>query len=184
MGGPPDIPPDLADRFFDRLRMFAARRVRDRAAAEDVAQEALRRVMEALQAGRIENPEALPAFVFQTARHVCQHHERGTARRERAFTRLAGEDRARPPAADPLSALLREERRRQVRVALDALAPADREILQLFYVRGLETETIASKLGVDPGAVRVRKHRATRRLEEQLTDTAGGNEPLPTGTQK
>ena len=43
------------------------------AEAEDVAQETLRRVLAALEAGRVANLEALPGFVFQTARHLCLH---------------------------------------------------------------------------------------------------------------
>src|SRR6516162_596478 len=64
--GEPDPDQQLADlalRFSERLTLFAARRLRDRNAAEDVAQEALRRTLEALRAGRIENELALPGFL-------------------------------------------------------------------------------------------------------------------------
>src|SRR5438128_418031 len=46
---------ELSLRFHDRLRFFAARRLRDKNLAEDVAQETLRRALEALRARRVDN---------------------------------------------------------------------------------------------------------------------------------
>jgi len=70
MSSDPDaMAAELSLRFRDRLRFFAARRLRDKNLAEDVAQETLRRALEALRAGRVENLAALPSFLFETARH-------------------------------------------------------------------------------------------------------------------
>ena len=44
---------DLAARYWDRVRLFALRRLRDAARAEDVAQEVMRRVLEALRANEL-----------------------------------------------------------------------------------------------------------------------------------
>jgi RNA polymerase sigma factor (sigma-70 family) len=156
----------LSERFRDRLRYFAARRLRDRDAAEDVAQEVLRRTLEALRAGRVENREALPAFLFQTARNVCMQWGRSEGRKDRAFTRLhAGEE---DPEGDPLADLITEERRERVREAFEHLVPRDREVLRLSYVEALEAEEIATQLHLTIGAVRVCRHRALNRLAEIL----------------
>jgi RNA polymerase sigma-70 factor (ECF subfamily) len=155
----------LSERFRDRLRFFAARRLRDRDAAEDVAQEVLRRTLEALRAGKVENREALPAFLFQTARNVCMQWGRSEGRKSRAFTRLhtGGEE---DPEADPLAELITEERREKVREAFERLGPGDREVLRLSYVEALGAEEIATQLNLTAGAVRVRRHRALNRLAE------------------
>jgi RNA polymerase sigma-70 factor (ECF subfamily) len=158
----------LVRQFRDRLRLFALRRVRDPAAAEDVAQETLRRVLEASRAGRIENPSALPAFVFQTAQHICLQHFRSAEREGRALLRLSGDPPEQGP--HPLTALITEERRIEVRNALARLKPEDRELLRLVYFEGVETETIAQRLGVSPGALRVRKHRVLARLAVLLSE--------------
>jgi RNA polymerase sigma-70 factor (ECF subfamily) len=157
---------ELSDRFRERLRFFAARRLRDRDAAEDVAQEVLRRTLEALRGGRVENREALPAFLFQTARHVCMQWSRSEGRRGRAFSRLESESAEADPSQDPLAGLITEERREKVREAFEHLGPGDREVLRLSYVEGLGAEEIAGQLNLTAGAVRVRRHRALNRLAE------------------
>ena len=70
---PDALAADVAVRYRERLILFAARRLKNRAAAEDAAQETLRRVLDALRQGRVRDLQALPAFTFETARHVCQH---------------------------------------------------------------------------------------------------------------
>ncbi len=80
----------LAQNYWERLRIFGMRRLGDPALAEDLAQETLRRVGEALRGGRLEDLAALPAFVFQTAANLCLHHYRSRGREERALARVAG----------------------------------------------------------------------------------------------
>jgi RNA polymerase sigma-70 factor (ECF subfamily) len=167
-----DLAADLAERFRERLRLFAARRVRDLAAAEDVAQEALRRTLEALRAGRIPDLERLPGFVFETARNICMHHGRGRGREARALARIGPEG---PTPEDPLRALISRERREAVSRALGRLPPDDRALLGAMYVEGLDAAEVAGRLGISREAARVRKHRALRRLAESLA--ADGNDP-------
>jgi hypothetical protein len=169
---------ELVQRFRERLCLFAARRLRDAAVAEDAAQETLRRVLEALRAGRVENLVALPAFVFATARHVCQQQARSLGREDRALHRLHGAGAA-PASPDPLLVLVSEERRaaereaplRGPRVALPVrieAAPgalvaawpstpeADAYRVRLFGAEGallLQRETPDTILHLDPGSL-------------------------------
>ena len=55
-----------------------------------------------------------------------------------------------------------------VAAALRALPAAEREAVVLHYVEGLSCREIAGRVGRTPGAVRVRLHRARRRLREHL----------------
>jgi RNA polymerase sigma-70 factor (ECF subfamily) len=120
-------------------------------------------VTEALRNGRVENLDALPAFVFQTATHLCLHHYRSRGREERALTRLAGMDPG-APGPGPLDALVSEEARRTVRAALSRLNPDDRDLLHRMYFDEEPSSEMAQRLQVTPGALRVRKHRALERL--------------------
>jgi RNA polymerase sigma-70 factor, ECF subfamily len=157
----------LVRQFRERLRLFALRRLRDRAAAEDVAQETLRRVLDACRTGRMENPSALPAFVFQTAQHICLQHFRSAKREGRALLRLSGEETGeREP--HPLAALIGEEQRAAVREALNRLSVEDQELLRMVYYENVETGVMAERLRVTPGTFRVRKHRVLARLAELL----------------
>lgn len=174
---------ELADRFSGRLRMFAARRLNDPTAAQDVAQETLRRVVEASRANRIENIAALPAFVFQTARNICMHWVRSTSREQRALSRFQSESSASTSeTSDALNSLITEERRARVRLAIDGLSDDDRSLLSLLYYEGLDIEATARRLNVTPAALRVRKHRALKRLAERLGGSVVGNASDATGT--
>lgn len=158
---------ELVRRFRERLRLFALRRLRDSAAAEDVAQEALRRVVEACRAGRLENPSALPAFVFQTANHICLQQYRSQGREGRALLRLGSED-AQNADPHPLATLIGDERSAAVREALGQLSAEDRDLLRMMYYEDADTAAVAQRLGVTTGALRVRKHRVLGRLAALL----------------
>jgi RNA polymerase sigma factor (sigma-70 family) len=182
--GRPSPAPSEADRIVrdvealrERILFFAARRLRSFADAEDVAQETIRRAIQALQAGRIEKPESLPSFLFQTALHVCQRRYRSAGREVKALRRFGASSPESAPD-DPLGSLLSEERRAAVREALARLEPEDREILTLTYAEALRSAEIAGRLGTSEGNVRVRRHRALGRLARLLGVTRGpGREP-------
>jgi RNA polymerase sigma-70 factor, ECF subfamily len=161
------LPEQLSDRFWERIRVFACRRLGDPALAEDVAQETLRRVIEALRAERVANLEALPAFVFQTARHICMQRARSERRERSAMERIGQREESTAPP-DALKRLITEEERAEVRRALDALDEKDRRLLRLLYFDQADPEDAARQLGVSAGALRVRKHRALARLSEAL----------------
>src|SRR5262249_7938860 len=135
--------------------------------AEDVAQETLRRTLEALRGGKIEKPEALPSFMFETARHVCMHKARSTGREAKAFQRVAAEGEADTRAeADPLTSLISDERCEEVGGGLALLEGSDRQLLAMSYAEALGADEIGQRLGITAGAVRVRRHRALAKLAE------------------
>jgi RNA polymerase sigma-70 factor, ECF subfamily len=179
IGSPDALASDLAARFWDRLRLFARRRLCEPGEAEDVAQETLQVVLTALRGGKIENLAALPAFLYQTATHLCLHRQRSLGRHTRAIDRFA-ETQSRSPAADSLEALISDERRGQLRKALERLEDADRELLRMIYSEDLDNAVIAMRLGITPGALRVRRHRAVQRLAALVR--SGRNDTRPKGT--
>ena len=157
----------LWSRFHSRLLILGMRRLGSRADAEDMAQDALQRVTKALDENRLREPGALPAFVYQTALHVCQQSLRKRYRERRA---LEGYARSSPEETDPppLTDLIAEERRRVVRLALQSLSSDDRELLEQLYTRDADPDELAARLGISAGALRVRKHRALQRLSAAL----------------
>jgi RNA polymerase sigma-70 factor (ECF subfamily) len=174
---------DLAERFRKRVVAFALRRLRNLPAAEEVAQEVLRRVLEALRAGRLGDPEALPSFVLGTAQNVCLHRVRGAGRERRALEAWgATDERAREDS--PLEVLVRKERCEEVRAAMARLGAEDRDLLRLLYHEEVEPNDIALRLRITAGALRARKHRALQRLSTLLGDATGGNVPRAAGTQE
>lgn len=155
------------ETFRERLRIFAARRTRDWAAAEDVAQEALGRALEAMRAGRIENLAALPGFLFKTALRLCFRRTRSAGREARALQKFGAGDEGTAPE-NPLASLLSAERRSGLQRAFERLEADERRLLEMTYRDELDSEEIGRRLGLSAGAVRVRRHRAVRRLAELL----------------
>jgi len=153
-------------RYRERLRLFAARRLANVGEAEDVAQEAIRRALEAIRAGRVENLDGLPGFLFQTAKFICMQRARSARREGKALRTFAASGG--PIADDPLLQLIRAERRQVVLNALARLEPDDRSLLEMSYGQDLDSAEIGRRLGLTPGAVRVRRHRTVRRLSELL----------------
>jgi RNA polymerase sigma factor (sigma-70 family) len=80
---------------------------------------------------------------------------------------------AAPATADPSERAHRRELATMVRRAMDALAPADREILLLRTFRELDTEEIMEILDLSAEAVRQRHSRASRRLAALVTKMLG-----------
>jgi RNA polymerase sigma factor (sigma-70 family) len=155
-------------RFHARLLILGRRRLGNRADAEDMAQDALQRVAKALHENRLREPGALPAFVYQTAVHVCQQSLRKRYRERRALEGYAHASLDEASAAHALSDLIDDERRRVVRLALQSLALDDRELLEQLYTRDADPDELAGRLGISSGALRVRKHRALQRLSAAL----------------
>jgi RNA polymerase sigma-70 factor (ECF subfamily) len=165
------------ESFRVRLQVFAARRVHDWTAAEDIAQETLRRGLEALRAGRIRNPDALGGYLFQTALRLCIHRGRSAGRERKALQRL-GPTSETSTDDGPLRHLISGEDRSRLLAALGTLSPDDRSLLELTYRDELDSAEIGRRLGLSAGAVCVRRHRAIRKLARLLAVRKGPDRDL------
>jgi RNA polymerase sigma factor (sigma-70 family) len=149
----------VAAHFAPRVRAMLRTRLRQPDVVHDLTQDTLGGVLRALREGQLRDPEGLPAFVHGVAGRVADGYLRGEARRDEvppddeAAARLAG-----AAAADD------EERRTTVARGLEAVAPADREVLQLTLVDGLHPREIARRLSLTSDVVHQRKVRALKRL--------------------
>jgi len=153
---------DLAARFEPRIRYLASRHVHPDW-VDDLVQEVLAAVLEALRVGRLEDPQRLPAFVHGVTRNAISNWARANARWRRASELDVS------PATetdDPLQLLLTVERRKAVVRCLDALRQEDRRILYLSFYQGLSSSEVAKRLGIEPHVARQRKWRALKRFEK------------------
>ena len=151
---------ELLVRIGASAALSAARRVtRDPALAEDATQEAFLRAFRALGSYRQESSFAawMRRIAFRTAIDLMRKR-----RPENAL----------PP---DLRAALSEEKRHEdanlLRLALDALSPLDRQLLLAREVEGKADREIAERFEMTVTGVRVRIHRARRRLQARF---AGG----------
>ena len=109
-------------------------------------------------------------WLFGIARHRIADEQRLRTRFRRALNRRPEEQ-----PDDALLIVMRDERAARVNAALKRLRPGDREVLALRYGAELATPEIGALLGVADGAVRVRLHRALRRLKDELGSEHDGD---------
>jgi len=143
---------------FQDLVRFLHRKVWDVERARDLAQEVFVRALR-------NDPEQPRAWVFKVALNLARDEARMVLRRKRHLALLKSEsdERNRPPT--PEEDLIREERWKGVRVALEALSDRDREVL-LLWDAGLSYREIADVADLAPGAVGTTLARARQRLVE------------------
>jgi RNA polymerase sigma-70 factor (ECF subfamily) len=104
-------------------------------------------------------PDALP-WLLVCARRALLNYQRADRRRSRLVVRVTANTPGTPLSVEP-----REHRLVQ---ALAMLKERDREVLLLTAWEGLTTRQAARVLGCSPQALKVRAHRARKRLADAL----------------
>lgn len=140
-----------------------------RAEAEDLAQDALFRVLTRLDS--FEGKSQLGTWIYRLTTNLCLTHLR---RRTRSpFEPAADVERSQQIGEPgPDSSVQTGEGLSRVRQALMDLPDAQRAILVLRDVRGLEYEQLAEVLEIPIGTVRSRLFRARRALADLLDDSS------------
>jgi len=155
----------VLDQHRRWLRTVVSSRVGEPQAVEEVLQE----VALAVLAGRAlpTDPEKVAPWLYRVAVLQSLLYRRKEGRRRKLLGRFADQQGS-SSAADPLQWMLADERRAQVRAALQKLPRRDAEILLLKYTEDWSYRELADHLGVSVSAVEARLHRARQRLRELL----------------
>lgn len=158
-------------RFFgDLLRIKLRHRLRTADAVEDVRQETFLRVFETLRRkGGVERPERLGAFVNSVSNNVMLELFRSQGR-----TTMMPEEGLEPAANEPdaEATLVTEERKQQVRRAMQNLPQKERDLLRMLFLEERDKDEVCRSFGVDRNYLRVLVHRATARLRDSYRRTA------------
>lgn len=156
---------DLVSRSYRPAYTLALRLLRDPDDAAEATQEAYVRMVKGLK--RFRDDGAFPTWLFKIVSNVCMSEMRKRSRRDTP-TELEVVPDPDPMDVEDLVAgrLLRE----QLAELVDGLPDTDRTAILLRDVYDLSTDESAEILGISPGAVKVRLHRARRRLRERLIE--------------
>lgn len=120
-------------------------------------------------------PDAELPWLLRVAANVILNVRRGDTRRARLFARLSALEDTSVPSDEAAS-----DDAHVVRAALARLRSNDQELLRLVVWDDLDEASAAAILGCTRQALRVRLHRARRRLASQLaTAEAAGLTPAP-----
>lgn len=159
--------------YAERVAAYAARRI-DHGSVDDVVADVFAIVWRRMDA---VPDEPLP-WLLGVARRVCANARRSASRAHRLHDRLAQERSPCPEREDPGTEGAVDP---ALAHALAGLSEPDQELLRLIAWEELTPREAAAALGVPGSVLKVRLHRARRRLARALAFTEA---PVPlTGAQ-
>lgn len=154
----------LFDRYFDRLSYFAFGLVRDRDAADDIAQEAFIKYWQSRSS--IGKEEAfIRNFLYTTVKNACLNslrHDRIVAEYAAGF---ASEERTEEAV---IESIISAEVLHSLHQALSSLPEAYRRIGQLAFLDGKKNQEIADELEMSVNTVKKQKQKVLELLRLRL----------------
>jgi len=158
----------LYDHYADLLYSLALRIVGSTSDAEEVLQDTWMQVWRSARAYDAARG-AVGAWLVTIARTRALDRLRSLGSRRRAET-AASEAVAEPPppAPDPAAGYARRMLRKDVASALTALAPQQRQVVELAYFEGFSQTEIAARLNAPLGTVKSWTRQALAKLRERV----------------
>ena len=153
----------IHDAYFERLYRYAYHLVGDADSAQDIASEALRRLLEALQQGRA--PNHLGPWLYRVAHNLAidQHRQRPAEGIVSLESDLDQADEADTEADSELRTA-----QEQVRAALVELTPEQQNVIVLKFMEGYSNAEIGALMNKPEGAIKSLQHRALVALKQAL----------------
>jgi RNA polymerase sigma-70 factor, ECF subfamily len=172
MGGDHDAFSELARVSVGRLLVIARLILHDEAAAEDATQEALVAAWRHIRG--LRDPDRFGAWMHRLLVNECHREARGRQRLSKREVYLPAIDASEPDSVGQLMD------RDQLDRGFRQLDVDQRVVLVLYYYVGLRPEEAAEVLGLPPGTVRSRLHRAMQAMRAAL-DADARAEPVGEG---
>ena len=166
----------LVRKYQGWVVALAYRMLGNHADAEDMAQEIFLKAYRALP--QFERKPTFSTWLYTIATNHCLNQLESRRRRPRfqemnESPRTEGnprplEDRVQDPTPWADRVMEQDDLRRLVQAELLRLTPEHRAILVLRDIQGLSYEEVGGLLGLPPGTIRSRLHRARMELKERL----------------
>ena len=158
----------LVRRYQGWVFTLTLRLLGNRAEAEDLAQEVFLKAYRGLAGFR--GASRFTTWLYAIASHHCLNHLKARGRRGHAKSHAPVAVERLPDGAPRADALLEQaEFARIVQAEMARLTEEHRVILVLRDIQGLSYEEIARTLGLEPGTVRSRLHRARMEMKARLS---------------
>ena len=171
---------DLVRRYGDRLLRYLVRLCRNREEAEDLFQEAFRKVHE--NADRFQQRGSFKSWLYTIATNVALDGMRKKQRRPEMLSLNAttgknaeqnttlGEQVEDEKTRGPADSILLDEQKEQVRYAVEQLPEGQRVTLVLAYYQKLAYKEVAEIMNCSVGTVKSQMYRALRTLKTLLPE--------------
>jgi RNA polymerase sigma factor (sigma-70 family) len=156
----------IVTRFQGPILTLCAAILRDRQAAEELAQDVFVRAYERLDLFDARQPMKpwLVKIAYRLAQQKWRAEARETARRRAAASVAAQTDRDKGPP----ESLLAAERSHQLWQTVHTLPMAERTAVVLYYRENLAVNDVAAVMGVSPGTVKTHLFRARSQIQVKL----------------
>jgi len=150
----------LCRRYAPAVRAFARRRLRNRDAVEEFAQDVMLLFIEALRRGQLADPACAGGFVLGICRNLARDRARMGERRAALWAEF-GEVVAsyEPPQTATYEVAHLED-------CLSQLSARLRELVRYTWVDARPDVAIAQELAVTEGNVRIMRHRTLQTLRD------------------
>lgn len=153
---------ELIRSWERRLFAFVRRMAADEEEAWQILQEVWLQVLRGI--AKLRDPRRLRAWLYQVARNTVMDHYRAE------YARAGTLDDDVAESTDDVGVF---EDADLVRAGLAKLRVADREVLVLHFLDDLSVAETAEVLGIPPGTVKSRLHRAKRALRAAIEPEGG-----------
>lgn len=158
----------LFEAYHDRIYRYVLHMVKNAGEAEDLTQDTFLRACRSREA--LRDPEAVRGWLYRIATNVCLDRLR---QRKPCVSLDSGgaADRLHSAVSEQPSAQEITERKETsacVQRCLDFLPDSYRAVILLYEVHSLTAREIARLLGVSVSVVKIRLHRARRKLEQVM----------------
>ena len=161
---------ELYDFYLPRIYGFVARRVGDRAVAEDLTATAFERALGSIRRGEFRN-ESFGGWLYRVASNAIVDHVRRGRRTVALGSDGDGEPTLRPVGDDAAAAAFAAAIDRDVlRRALLRLPDSHRRLIVLKFFDGLEIDELCAALGCSRQTFAVKLHRALRALRAAVAE--------------
>jgi len=157
---------DLYDRYGKLVFSLILRIVRDRGITEDLVQETFLRVWNRVQ-GLDEQRGSIGAWLLAVARNRAIDYLRSASGRERNALEFEETDH---PAlyTDIEKGILDSDKVRRIKIAVEKLAPNQRQVIELAYFEGLSQTEMAERMGQPLGTVKTWVRAALKALRDEM----------------
>jgi len=158
---------EIHDQYYPRVRGFILGLVRDESLADDLVQETFIRIQQ--NQDRLRDPSKLSSWIFRIAYNLCQDHFR--KRKESSLDENGIKEKT--DGSEEVGIQKEMEQRQMgecVQDKVNLLPEPLRAVIILFDTLDLSHQEIAESLGITVENVKVRLHRARRKLKTILEE--------------
>jgi RNA polymerase sigma-70 factor, ECF subfamily len=159
---------DIYDQYYDRLKKFITRLVKDEWIAEDLIQETFIRVQKNFES--IRDPSKVSPWIFRIAYNLCQDHFKSTKKKD---PRMGIFKESLPGPFVEIQVQKELEQFQMgacVQEQINLLPETQRIVLILYDLMGFNHAEIAEILDISRENAKVRLHRARKGLKSILNE--------------